>query len=55
MANGWKDSSPYQLPGGVQALNTVQPVGILADVAVTILETLGLTVPEDMTGRNLLS
>ena len=55
VANGWKDTSPYQLPGGVEALNTVQPVGILADVAVTVLETLGLPVPEEMTGRNLLS
>jgi len=55
VAEKWKDTSPYQLPGGVQALNSVQPVGILADVAVTILETLGLSVPEDMTGRNLLT
>ncbi|MEK7570499.1 MAG: 2,3-bisphosphoglycerate-independent phosphoglycerate mutase [Patescibacteria group bacterium] len=55
VANQWKDASPYQLPGGVEALNSVQPVGILADVAVTVLETLGLPVPPDMTGRNLLS
>ena len=55
VAEQWKDASPYQLPGGVQALNSVQPVGILADVAVTVLETLGLPVPEDMTGRNLLT
>lgn len=51
----WKDTSPYLLPGGTQALTSVQPVGILSDVAVTILETLGLPVPEEMTGRNLLS
>ena len=54
IAERWKDTSPYQLPGGVESLQTVQPVGILADVAVTVLETLGLSVPDDMTGRNLL-
>lgn len=55
VANTWKDNSPYQLPGGGAALNTIQPVGILADVAVTVLETFGLTAPPEMTGRNLLS
>ncbi len=54
IAEHWKDTSPYQLPGGLESLQTVQPVGILADVAVTTLETLGLPVPEDMTGRNIL-
>lgn len=54
IAERWKDTSPYVLPGGVESLQTIQPVGILADVAVTILETLHLPVPEDMTGRNIL-
>ncbi|MFA6953207.1 MAG: 2,3-bisphosphoglycerate-independent phosphoglycerate mutase [Patescibacteria group bacterium] len=55
VANFWKDTSPYIIPGGMSALNSAQPVGILADVTVTILETLGLPVPEEMTGRNLLN
>jgi 2,3-bisphosphoglycerate-independent phosphoglycerate mutase len=54
VANYLKDNSPYILPGGVASLNVAQPVGILADVAVTVLETIGLPVPEEMTGRNLL-
>ena len=55
LANSWKDNSPYIIPGGMEALDMAQPVGILADVAVTILETMGLPVPEEMTGRNLLT
>jgi 2,3-bisphosphoglycerate-independent phosphoglycerate mutase len=34
--------------------NITLPTGILADVAPTVLSMLGITVPETMTGRNLL-
>ncbi|MFA5030014.1 MAG: 2,3-bisphosphoglycerate-independent phosphoglycerate mutase [Patescibacteria group bacterium] len=50
----WKDHQYLVTPGLTSDLSLLQPVGILSDVPVTILETLGLNKPEDMTGRNLL-
>lgn len=50
----WKDSQYLVTPGLTNDLSLLQPVGILSDVTVTILETLGITKPADMTGRNLL-
>jgi len=50
----WKDHEYLVTPGLTPDLSLLQPVGILSDVPVTILETLGLNKPEEMTGRNLL-
>jgi 2,3-bisphosphoglycerate-independent phosphoglycerate mutase len=51
----WKDNQYLVTPGLTSDLSLLQPVGILSDVSVTILETLGIPKPADMTGRNLLS
>jgi 2,3-bisphosphoglycerate-independent phosphoglycerate mutase len=40
--------------GGMQSLSSVMPVGVLSDVAPTILELMGLPKPPDMTGISLL-
>ena len=41
-------------PGMYNAFVNLQPSGILADVAPTILQLLGIPVPATMTGKNLL-
>ena len=35
-------------------LSMTQPVGMLADVAPTMLKIMGIQQPEDMTGRSLI-
>lgn len=50
----WKDNQYLVTPGLTNDLSLLQPVGILSDVTVTVLETMGITKPADMTGRNLL-
>lgn len=41
-------------PGSLTQLSATQAVGVLADVAPTVLELLGLPTPPDMTGQSLL-
>lgn len=41
--------------GGIQALAGVVPVGVISDVAPTLLELLGMEKPAEMTGISLLS
>jgi 2,3-bisphosphoglycerate-independent phosphoglycerate mutase len=41
--------------GGLNSLATVVPVGVLSDVAPTVLELLGIEKPNEMTGISLLS
>ncbi len=40
---------------GISGLATVMPIGVLSDVAPTLLELMGLQKPESMTGVSLLS
>ncbi len=42
------------ISGGVSDLSTVQPVGVLADIAPTILKIMKLRQPESMTGTPLI-
>jgi 2,3-bisphosphoglycerate-independent phosphoglycerate mutase len=45
---GWAEA-----PGG--DLSLVQPIGILSDIAPSILKLLNIDQPQEMTGRNLIS
>lgn len=54
IAEKWKDHEYLVTPGLTNDLSLLQPVGILSDVPVTILEVMGISKPADMTGRNLL-
>ena len=44
---GWQD-----VPGA--DLSIITPIGALADIAPTIIDVMGLSKPEEMTGRNLI-
>lgn len=54
IAEQYKDHEFLVTPGLTNDLSLLQPVGILSDVPVTILEVMGISKPSDMTGRNLL-
>ncbi|MFC1687455.1 2,3-bisphosphoglycerate-independent phosphoglycerate mutase [Patescibacteria group bacterium] len=49
-----RGSTPYKDMVQNNDLSLLPPVGILSDVTVTIIETMGLKTPEEMSGRNLL-
>lgn len=50
----FRGNTPYKDLVQNNDLSLLPPVGILSDVTVTVLETMGLQIPEEMTGRNLL-
>ncbi len=45
---------PEPAEGGIVSLSKIMPIGVLSDVAPTILELLGMPKPEEMTGVSLL-
>jgi len=45
----------YIIANELNMHNSMLPIGILADVAPTILRILDIQKPDDMTGRDLLS
>jgi len=45
---------PTQTPGSFETLNATDPVGVLADVAPSVLELLGIAAPAAMTGQSLI-
>lgn len=51
---GKQFEKPQTTTGGMHELATVMPIGVLSDVAPTILELMGLPKPEEMTGVSLL-
>lgn len=46
---------PHPGSGGLHELATIMPVGVLSDVAPTILELMGIPQPPEMTGVSLLA
>jgi 2,3-bisphosphoglycerate-independent phosphoglycerate mutase len=45
---------PKPIDGGINSLSSVMPVGVLSDVAPTMLELMGLPKPSEMTGVSLM-
>lgn len=50
----WADVKPLWPQVPLNDLSQIQPIGVLSDVAPTILNLLGLPVPKDMTARSLI-